>query len=416
MMEFRNNIVFLSYAISFLGAYLTISLCEQVRLLYLRDGSMGNQKYQWFLLMGISLGGVGIWCMHFIGMSAMILHDDEGNKVPVFYNIPITIASLIVAILTTAMGIYLLSFDRLFAKSQHELFEMFVDDLKHLPLNKVRQSKTMALLQLITLKSVGYLVIGGIVTGSGVCIMHYVGMSAVAFDGQLEWDAGIVAASVLIAVFAATAAFWILFRLLSIYPGKEHLRITCALIMGIAVCGMHYTGMVAATFVVDNDHSHSYKFSDNPMYVSDEDIEIPVLLTAMFVLWVLIIVVLADLRKQVHKYQAFMKKTAPNGLLQSTTSPENSLNDSSMHVRFKGLNYVATNRQVVPCSTKSSITYHGSVYDENSVNIHGSSNQGHHNMYIQPPQVQLPPPQQLPTSPQYQRQLTMEKVCEEVEP
>jgi hypothetical protein len=55
-----------------------------------------------------------------------------------------------------------------------------------------------------------------------------------------------------VAILAATAAFWILFRFLSVYAQREHLRVGCALTMAVAVCGMHYVGMSAATFERDN--------------------------------------------------------------------------------------------------------------------------------------------------------------------
>jgi hypothetical protein len=96
-----------------------------------------------------------------------------------------------------------------------------------------------------------YLVCGGLCAGSGVVVMHYVGMAAMEFKGRIVWDAGIIAASCVIAFLAATAAFWILFRFLSVYSNKEYLRIACALIMGVAVCGMHYTGMMAARYESD---------------------------------------------------------------------------------------------------------------------------------------------------------------------
>jgi NO-binding membrane sensor protein with MHYT domain len=62
------------------------------------------------------------------------------------------------------------------------------------------------------------------------------------FNIVSEWDWGIVAASVLIAVVAATAAFWILFAALPLRPDLEILRVLAAVIAAVAVCGMHYTG------------------------------------------------------------------------------------------------------------------------------------------------------------------------------
>jgi NO-binding membrane sensor protein with MHYT domain len=59
---------------------------------------------------------------------------------------------------------------------------------------------------------------------------------------KMNWNVGIVATSVVIAVVAATVAFWILFRLLALYPHYEILRIAGAVVASIAVNGMHYTG------------------------------------------------------------------------------------------------------------------------------------------------------------------------------
>jgi NO-binding membrane sensor protein with MHYT domain len=61
-------------------------------------------------------------------------------------------------------------------------------------------------------------------------------------NAMMKWDAGIIAVSVIIAIVASTAAFWILFRLLALYPRIELLRIACAAVASIAVNGMHYTG------------------------------------------------------------------------------------------------------------------------------------------------------------------------------
>ena len=57
------------------------------------------------------------------------------------------------------------------------------------------------------------------------------------FRGHIVWNTGVIAASVLIAVVAATAALWILFRVLALFPHLEILRITSAVIMALAVNG-----------------------------------------------------------------------------------------------------------------------------------------------------------------------------------
>eukprot|EP01036_Dinobryon_divergens_P059399 gene59399-79259_t len=69
------------------------------------------------------------------------------------------------------------------------------------------------------------------------------------FDGKMEWNGGIIAVSVVIAIAVSTIAFWILFRLLSLYPYMESLRVASAMVMGLAVNSMHYTGLYGAKYI-----------------------------------------------------------------------------------------------------------------------------------------------------------------------
>ena len=76
--------------------------------------------------------------------------------------------------------------------------------------------------------------------GLGVASMHYLGMGAVRVQASLSYNPGLVAASVIIAVIAGTAALWMALRLDSVWS-----TFIASLIAGVAVNGMHYTGMAA---------------------------------------------------------------------------------------------------------------------------------------------------------------------------
>jgi NO-binding membrane sensor protein with MHYT domain len=76
--------------------------------------------------------------------------------------------------------------------------------------------------------------------------MHYIGMAALMLDGSIIWDRRIVGLSVVIAVVASGTALWLAFRLRD--KGVFIDRILAALVMGAAICAMHYTGMSAAHF------------------------------------------------------------------------------------------------------------------------------------------------------------------------
>src|SRR3954451_5103296 len=76
--------------------------------------------------------------------------------------------------------------------------------------------------------------------------MHSTGMWAVQFQGTIAYNKGLVALSIVIAVVAATAALW--FTLVLESPA---LRFVAGLVMGVAVVGMHFTGMAAVRVTVD---------------------------------------------------------------------------------------------------------------------------------------------------------------------
>jgi NO-binding membrane sensor protein with MHYT domain len=185
--------VALSYVISFFGSLLAL-LCT--RKMVRSDGSV-----DFAMLAGgaVALGGIGIWSMHFIGMVAYRL------PVPVAYNLPLTVVSLVAAIVISGLALYLAGGKRFNSKGW---------------------------------------VMGSLLAGLGVCVMHYMGMYAMSLRAAMTLDWGIVAGSVAIAIIAAASALWLAFNLTEL----TH-QVVAAAVMGVAVCSMHYVGMTAATMV-----------------------------------------------------------------------------------------------------------------------------------------------------------------------
>jgi signal transduction histidine kinase/ActR/RegA family two-component response regulator len=152
---------------------------------------------------GALVMGIGIWAMHFIGMLAFRL------PIPLGYDFRITLASLLIAIASSALA----------------LRQMRRPDL---PPQR--------------------LAIGALLMGSGIALMHYTGMAAMRMDPGIVYDPRLVAASVAIAVAASGAAMWLSFQLRGSLPQVWLARGAGAVVMGIAIAGMHYTGMEAAGF------------------------------------------------------------------------------------------------------------------------------------------------------------------------
>jgi PAS domain S-box-containing protein len=185
-------LVILSYTISVLGAYCALQWAALIP--EARGRELGGRVTG----AAIAMGGGAIWSMHFIAMIACHL------PVPVTYDVPLTLASLVIAIVVTGIGLYVVA---------------------------AAPSRPLRLLA------------GGCVTGLGVAAMHYSGIAAMRLPVRMVFGPALVAASIAIAVVAATAALWIAFR-----AGGILRRLLSSLVMGGAVCGMHYTGMAAVTF------------------------------------------------------------------------------------------------------------------------------------------------------------------------
>jgi NO-binding membrane sensor protein with MHYT domain len=235
--------------------------------------------------------------MHFIGMSAMIMVDHDGIPVDVRFDIGLTLLSLVLVLLLSVAGLYVSSLDPIFMKHKRDIVEMFTKSSSSLSLTEANSMSHSAIVLLIATRAPFHLLGGGLLTGSGVVVMHYVGMSAMRFPGRIIWDSGIIAASIVIAFAASTAAFWILFRLLSLYANRESLRLMCAFTMACAVCGMHYVGMLAAKFELDE----SVTLEAEQGTISDTTALLAGVIIAAGAAFLGLIASLADLRYSVHK-------------------------------------------------------------------------------------------------------------------
>ncbi|MFE6484051.1 MHYT domain-containing protein [Streptomyces sp. NPDC057757] len=156
-----------------------------------------------WLALGSAAIASGIWTMHFIAMMGFTV-----EQTPVRYDKPLTFASLGVAILMVGIGIFIVGY---------------------------RGATGTALFT------------GGTITGLGIASMHYLGMAGMRLNGKLEYNTLTVSASVVIAVIAATAALWAAAQVRGFLWS-----VGASLVMGLAVSGMHYTGMAALSV-----HLHS---------------------------------------------------------------------------------------------------------------------------------------------------------------
>jgi NO-binding membrane sensor protein with MHYT domain len=165
--------------VSCVGCFLGLRCATRAR------AYQGAARARWLTLAALSIGTTGIWVMHFIAMLGFTISGQ-----PIRYNVPVTILSMVIAVLVVGIGTFIVGFSR---------------------------AGTWPLL------------LGGVVIGLGVASMHYLGMGAVRAQASLTYDPALVAASVVIAVIAGTAALWAALRLDTVWS-----TFVASLIMGVA--------------------------------------------------------------------------------------------------------------------------------------------------------------------------------------
>ncbi|MFT4288128.1 MHYT domain-containing protein [Nocardioides sp.] len=186
--SFDPALVALSFLISVFGAWCGLTCASRAR------DRHGAGAFLWLLAGAVAIGGGAVWSMHFIGMLAYNGH------VAYRLDVPITLVSLLAVIVGGGLGIGI-------AWRLHNV--------------------------------VGY-VVGGLLVGAGVGVMHYLGMYAMQMNAEMAYRPAVVGISLVIAFAASVIALFFTLNVRSTL-----MRGLASLIMGVGVCAMHYTGMFA---------------------------------------------------------------------------------------------------------------------------------------------------------------------------
>ena len=198
--SYNYGLVALSVVIAILASYAALDLAGRTR------AAQGLRRWIW-LTGGATAMGLGIWAMHYIGMLAFHL------PVPVLYDLPTVIVSLLAAIAASAVALFVVSRNRL------------------------------------TVLSV---VAGSIVMGSGIAAMHYTGMAAMRLAAMCHYDSRLVALSVVLAIVISLVALILTFLFRDEVKVRSWRKFGSALLMGVAIPVMHYTGMAAASLNISD--------------------------------------------------------------------------------------------------------------------------------------------------------------------
>ena len=189
--------ILLSIVIAMITSYLGLELARR----YTRVGGTTAP-----IVLGAILG-YGIWAMHFIGMLAMQLPTN------VAYGLPLTLLSGVSAIA------FLIAASVLLFRGRPTLPRILTS---------------------------------GTIAGTGIVLMHYVGMAALQLNATPTYSPVLVGLSVLIAVGAASTAFFLFSRVIVsdlTRTVRTAVQLGASAVMGVAIAGMHYTGMAAIGYL-----------------------------------------------------------------------------------------------------------------------------------------------------------------------
>src|SRR3984893_4524878 len=207
---YDSRLVLLSVLVAILASYTALDLGARV------TSSRGRTRVYW-MIGGATSMGIGIWSMHYLGMLAFSL------PVPVQYDWPTALLSLLSGILGSAVALFVVS------------------------------RSTMGALQAL---------IGGILQGASIAALHYIAMASMRLPADMRYSPALVTLSVMFAISGSLLSLWLTFFFRDEPTGWMLRRATSVLLMGVAIASMHYTAMAGASFsrsatVPDLSHSVS---------------------------------------------------------------------------------------------------------------------------------------------------------------
>jgi two-component system, sensor histidine kinase and response regulator len=205
--SYNYGLVAVSIFIALFAAYAALDLAGRV------SATKGVARASW-LVGGAFALGLGIWCMHYVGMEALRL------PVRVLYDWPTVFVSMVAAVLASGIALFVVG------------------------------QKTMTL---ITAS------VASLFMGSGIAAMHYIGMEAMRLPAMCHYNMRLVELSVALAVVISFVALFITFKLRTQTKSFSWSKSACAVVMGLAIPIMHYVGMAAVTFVPMEEDPESLK-------------------------------------------------------------------------------------------------------------------------------------------------------------
>lgn len=210
--------------------------------------SRSKKHLLYLIAFGTSVGAIGVWGMHYASIYALHLEDEHGNVYPLRAHVGIHILTLLMISITTTGGLMIAAYDDMFSKTKLAIVDEFIAESKRLSMREIKSITLRKVLITIATKKLGRLLYGGAVGAGGMVIMLYVSMCGQLFDGYIRFNVGLVVVAVLVSVLSIECGYWIFFRLLSIFPDQEWLRLATTIVGSFAATAGNYIMLFSCEF------------------------------------------------------------------------------------------------------------------------------------------------------------------------
>lgn len=192
------KLVVFSFIVSMFASYVALDIAGG-----LKNTLLDKANYYKWLFSGALVMGLGIWTMHFIGMEAFT------TFMPMEYDPGLTFLSAVIAITASGFALFWVTYFKV---------------------------------------SFPAILIGGLGLGIAIASMHYVGMEAM-LHMNMQYLPFLFFLSIFIAVIASQAALWLMLKSQGKGSPVFPFNVLSAVVMGFAICGMHYVGMSATVMI-----------------------------------------------------------------------------------------------------------------------------------------------------------------------
>ncbi|KAK2044341.1 hypothetical protein LZ31DRAFT_522855 [Colletotrichum somersetense] len=214
---FNGGFITLSFAVSLIGAASTLELLNR------RTSPKGKFNHLLLVSSAVTMGGIAIWCMHFIGNRAIDLADGE-PELQIAYSSGFTALSFFVPIAV--------------------LLAAFV---------AVGINNTVSWWRVC---------IGGVLAGAAICGMHYLGNNSIDNYVCIYNPINVVGAA-LIAVAASIVALALFFVFRAAWTTSWWKRAACSVVLAGAVSGMHWCAATGTEYQLVRLNTGSNELSRN---------------------------------------------------------------------------------------------------------------------------------------------------------